>query len=181
MKVIKGINKGERKHSGHKKYIKALEEYIYKLEKDNKTFLEAIEKCQEAIEEHQNRVSEFLTFIKPTIEAFEKQRGKLKELGFNSVEELETGLIDLDNFLTPLLPDFKQGLKYNRKYNPIKTGSIQENDFKEWAELNRDLILKRAKAGKKGYRSDLHKLASIEIPSSTFYRHLKNFLKNNLK
>jgi predicted RNase H-like nuclease (RuvC/YqgF family) len=99
----KGDSKGERIHSGHKKYIKALEEYIYKLEKENKTFLEAIEKCQEEIEKHQNHVNESLTFIKPTIEAFEKQRGKLKELGYNSVEELETGLIDLDNFLTPLL------------------------------------------------------------------------------
>jgi hypothetical protein len=112
----------------------------------------------------------------------ELKKSSLKEAKKNNGIDLMA--LDLTNhFINETIKYKKQAKQFNRKETPINQESIQWKEFLGWADLNKDLIKQKSKSPKRGWRADLYQSASksLDLPLPTFYRHLKKYLKENIR
>ena len=190
MKVIKGIYKGnlpskdlESELLEAKERIKVLEVEKKILERDVKKHLAEIQRrklvTNEILEDHQIYLLEVerVLHLVPSFAKCGYREGDLKynqdlDQKLNHGEPIER-VKNLYKLLEEAIPRYRKHFDAGLKKNQNKVHGT-EKEFLQWAETNKDWIIKRLSSGR-GAKKHIYLTASesLQISQSSFYDYLK--------
>jgi len=152
-------------------YVKALEKYFRESGKKAKVLLEKFEAYEKGFGEEFKHIKKGFLDLRPTIEAFDKQRERLKKMGFNSVEEMQK---EMESTFSILMPHLKHISSFR---NNATFGGKKSKRKKDGAFL---LLKEAAKEGlirlDKSFAANEMKLKELKIPigKSAYYSYKKD-------
>ena len=141
-------------------YVKALEKYFRESGKKAKVLLEKFEAFEKGFTE-----------LGTTIEAFEKQRERLKKMGFNSVEEIQK---EMESTFSILMPHLKHisSFRNNATFGGKKSKRKKEGAFLLFKEAAKDGLIRLDKS----FAANEMKLKELKISigKSAYYSYKKD-------